>query len=446
MSDDQADTTGEHIPIENCEKNEPDEDDSEIPPPRKHPRRAYMIGAIILVLLVVGGGLAALGTFGNPLAAAPSPTPTIVPGDNLFYFQEALPGTITVDGHPVAQILDYLMGPPLNPKLFTPFQLSRGVHHIVWQAAPFNPLSCTVFVPSLATTQLCPYQSSISLVSGINAWLITFIPTLSDLPAHQQTALKNSIQAILDLLKSSDTVQPGEQYLRANAIGYAAPVTAMQPLKATLSFHLDANPDSNQSCINGYGDICNENGQNCLQICMVSYEGGSWLAVALYYTTWTYSAESGQVIAQNQPDTNSQYVGTDHSILLQITWSSQGWSVRDISILSQAATVNTIYETSIPACASLTGLVNARTFYSSTSGDDFILIQWSYHIGSNPAAGCLGVVVPTDNLQAAPAYFLYRFGVLLAANHLAHKYFPSFPMADTYEQGIAQSIAAQIKS
>lgn len=51
----------------------------------------------------------------------------------------------------------------------------------------------------------------------------------------------------------------------------------------------------------------------------------------------------------------------------------------------------------------------------------------------------------TPAVPAPPAYYLYRFGVLLAANDLAHRYFPSLPIADTYEQTSAQQITTHNK-
>jgi hypothetical protein len=418
----------------------------DFPSPPNMRRRIFIIACIVLILVIISVGVSPLRNMIFRLSVGVAPTATPIPGDNLFYIQEAFPGTVTLDGHHVTNILDSNIQPPINPKKYPPLRLAVGVHRVVWQGNPFNPIACTVYVPSFARTQPCSYESPVSLTSGINAWLISFTPALSNLPAGQQTQLKSAIQATLDTLNTSDTVQPGEQYLRINATGNATPDTATQPLKATLSLHLDTDPASNRSCVSGYGDTCTYNGQNCLQICTFDYRKSGWLAVALYYPAWTYTTESGQVIAQNQPDTNSTSVGIDHSVLLQVKWNGQLWLVRDLSTLSQNSQAQIgVLDTSVPACASLTGLVGALTKYASTSGDGHILIQWQYYVGNDPAMGCLGVAVPSDNPKAHPAYFLYRFGVLLAANSLAHSYYPDLPMADAYAQGIAQDIAAYNK-
>jgi hypothetical protein len=36
---------------------------------------------------------------------------------------------------------------------------------------------------------------------------------------------------------------------------------------------------------------------------------------------------------------------------------------------------------------------------------------------------------------------LHRFGIILAANDAAHRYLPFLPLADTYEQKLAQQLA-----
>ncbi len=235
----------EHNPIDEDQQqdNKLPEDDLiiDLPEPPNTRRRIFIIACILLVLIIIGVGVSPLRTllFSRISGAAPMPTATMIPGDNLFYVQETLPGTVTIDGHMVTNVLRQDILPPINTTLFPPLRLAVGEHHVVWQRDPFQPLACTVYVPSFALSQPCPYETSIALQTGSNAWLISFIPTLSNLSPAQQEKLHYAIQTTLDALTSSDTVQPGEQYLRTNAAGSATQVTATQPLKATLSFHID---------------------------------------------------------------------------------------------------------------------------------------------------------------------------------------------------------------
>jgi hypothetical protein len=411
-------------------------------PSRK--RRFLLFSLLVLVLLIIIGILSPLRSIVSSrfVNANVTPTPTLLAGDNLFFIQSTPPGAISIDGHSLAHIPQY-------PNLDSPLHVSRGVHHITWQAAPFNPLTCTIYVPSLIHSQPCPYESAVTLDNGINARLITFTPSFSDLASSQLASLKQQIQQTLTHLQSTATVLPGEQYLTLNAAGNPALATATQTLKATLSFHLDADPDSPRSCVGGFGDTCNYNGQNCLGLCQYTYAESTWLVFALYYPTWTYVTQDGHILTQGQLDTNAITVGTDHTMLLQLSWSSNGWNVINESALKpdiqhptigQLTGINT---TSKLACGSIAPFVKESTSYASTDDASHTPISWTYYVGNNLANGCLGFVVPSTSPKALPAYFLYRFGVLLAANKLAHQYFPSLPMADVYEQSIAQSIAQQ---
>ncbi len=426
------------------------EDVEHSPQDDRLPRNRLRLGFTITIWLVLIAVVVAIFSPLRDIALnhifPPSitPTATVIAGDNQFYIQASPQGTITIDGKPVTQLPAVGTG--------TPIQLSRGQHKIVWQAPPFLPLTCIVSVPPLAS-EPCNYESlgNSSTTPGLR--LITFSATLADLPNTRQTALKQAIQTALDRLQSTDTVQPGEQYLYAPSSGTASVKTATQPLQATLRFKLDANTASQNSCVNGFGnsEICSLNGQNCLQFCTGISEGIgqsqgklTWDLIALFYPTWTYTTQSGQVVAQNQPDANNANVGQDHSMEMNVTWDGAKWLV-GLNVSPEAVS----QFTPSPACASLNNLISATTQYGVTgTGKN---VDWGFVTSTNEAQGCLAVVVPSPgqqtptNFKQPAAYFLYRFGVLLAANALAHSEFPNIPMADANEQSIAQGIAAKLK-
>ena len=203
------------------------------------------------------------------------------------------------------------------------------MHRIIWQAPPFLSRTCIISVPPLAS-ELCNYESSNNPTDPTATRLITFNASLADLPGAQQTAMKQAIQGALNTLQSTASVQPGEHYLYAPPNSSATGKVATQPLNATLSLHLDANPASQKACPN-YGDTCTFEGQNCLQLCSSPYGTPvkgvqlGWNVIALFYPTWTYTTQSGQVVAQNQPDTNDPVAGEDHSIPLSLTWNGAKW-------------------------------------------------------------------------------------------------------------------------
>lgn len=418
-------------------------------PPRSKVRLTFTIALFLVLVLVLVAIFTPLRDIViNRLTVVPSPTPTatLAPGDDMIDIHASPPGTVTVDGHTIT--LNTQQGYPYSEA--KAIHLSRGMHRIIWQAPPFLSRTCIISVPPLAS-ELCNYKSSNNPTDPSATRLITFNASLADLPGAQQTAMKQAIQGALNTLQSTATVQPGEHYLYAQSNSNATEKVATQPLNATLSLHLDADQASQKACSN-YGDTCTFEGQNCLQLCSSPYgvpiKGVqlSWNVIALFYPTWTYTTQSGQVVAQNQPDTNDLVAGEDHSIPLSLTWDGTKWHA---SIKTFPESVSQQFSSS-PACDSITNQIGTSSQYSTTSNGK--KVGWGFAAGTNEAQGCLAIVVPAPssqqdapNFKQPAAYFLYRFGSLLAVNPLAHSEFPGIPMANAYEQGIAQGFVAKLQ-
>ncbi len=413
-------------------------------PRRSKARVTFILSLWVLLFVIIIGVVTpvrdiVLTHLFPPATSSVTPIP---PGDNLFYIQESPRGSIDIDGHPATHLPDMTKTPP-----DAPLRLSRGKHQIVWISPPFKPVVCAVSVPSLLSNEICNNKSVIAGPHGQNVRLISFTATYSDLPNVQQAALKQHIQGVLDALQATDMVQPGEQYLFTSPAGLTSPVVATQPLKATLSYHLDTSLTSNRACVNGYGDTCTYNGQNCLELCVftnvtsqsgVELTGPDWYAIALFYPTWTYRTGQGTLLGTNQTDAAAnQYVGIDHSVLLHILWTTKGWQVNIQPVDKTLPEIDVIYD---PACMSLVETVQSLSTYQITHESNPQNVHWEFYAGTNHAAGCLGVATPQQTYKPF-AYFLYRFGVMLAANTAAHHDFPTLPVADASEQAIAQQIA-----
>ncbi len=160
------------------------------------------IWTLLLIVIIVAVSPARDALINHFFGPAPSPTATVTPGDNLFFIQAIPSGSVYLDGHLLAQ-------PPAPGG--KPLKLSNGRHQIPWKAAPFNPLSCVIAIPSSLTAGQCTYKSPVPY-AGANARLITFDPTLTDLSAPQRTVFIQHISAVLTSLQSTTLVQPGEQY------------------------------------------------------------------------------------------------------------------------------------------------------------------------------------------------------------------------------------------
>jgi hypothetical protein len=165
----------------------------------------------------------------------------------------------------------------------------------------------------------------------------------------------------------------------------------------------------------------------------------SWNVFIVVRSSWTYALPDGHVIARNQPDSFLDLEeGDEYFMALQIVWDSTGWGV----------TVQHGALLSNPTCTEAENEVEIGGFLGNAN----IPFQVNWNVASTTplAAGCVVVASPTPDSNSTPLpstypppgiYCLHRFGVLLAANALAHHYWPYLPMADAYEQQLARHLA-----
>ena len=419
--------------------------DNEFLPPRPRVRPSLIIAIIVLVVLVVAGGIFATTRFVGRSANA-TPTPTLVPGSNLFYIQTSPGwGNIFVDGQKLAHIPD----PSAND---LPLQLSAGVHEVTWQADPFAQ-KCTIIVPPVLSETKCLANDPVTVPKGPNkglpAFLINFTASFSDLTPAQQQPLFQAAQKTLDALQSSDTVQPGEQYADLNAPQFTA--TASSPLRATLRYQLITDINLPVPCAGpflGFGSVCRYNGQDCHLLCTVQEEPPTlappdrWDVFGIVRASWTYTTLNGEEVAQNQPD-ETDNTGTVYQVSLYITHTDNQWHVT--TSVPGNTTSTFLYRPSCAAAYNAVTQVSFQTYNTINLPDDpNQSINWSATSRANLAAGCLLTAYPQENgvvtnTNPKPvAHCLYRFGVLLALDNATHSYWPNLPLADAYEKGIAK--------
>ncbi|HVB61680.1 MAG TPA: hypothetical protein VNE61_10840 [Ktedonobacteraceae bacterium] len=447
----------EHAAPENDdddELTETDEFDYPPPPPKRRRRPLAIFAVIVLIILLVGGGLAiSRAVNGGAFGPAPTPTTALLPGENLFYVTtDPSWGAVSVDGHILAH------PPALGSQ---PLTLSAGGHTIVWNAPPLPPQKCLIFVPPQQTSGgNCSVTNQMTVQNGkdagLQATVVEFTLTSSMLSSAQFTALSNTIQTYFNTFQSADTVQPGEQYADANAPNDVA--TATQPLKATFKVQLDNNPRSNRPCYGAYiggAQSCS----SCYTFCSPSFGldfnalpknfsyPPTWDIYAVAYATWDYTTLSGQSVAANQPDTATS-TGIEYVTALYISWTGSQWHVS----ATPAKNDTSFFFGFTPPCSVIqaTMLNNnslSNQFFSVTINGQPQNLSWQdYDSGHNLAQGCLAgaIIQPGNNTPVATnapeAYVLYRFGVLLAANSLAHRWWPNLPVANSYEQGIVQQL------
>ncbi len=456
--------------VEIKDLDEPDAaDDRSLPSPGKRKprfslrrRRLSLIllnGLLILtVLLILGNTTPVRNLVGSTFfPPTPSPTPTLVPGVDLFYIRlSPIWGRLTIDGRPTP-LPTIAIDPPLR--------LARGRHLLVWQAPPFLTQRCTVSVPNDYATDTCHYNDT-ARFGAETAWVITFRESLATLPTDLRNALLQTTQATLDALQSSDTVRPGEHYTLApndpacrNTSQNQCSATATQPLKATLSFRLDANGASNESCIDPQQPPCTLFSQDCRLFCTNSLAlagpGQVWDASAPVESLWTFATMSGQVLARDVPDNSSWDYATggtmDESLIpLRITWDNLGWHVVVPADLSSEISGYSGYFD--PVCAAA---VEKLSFLPPPVNANWeaVDIQWQFASGPQRASGCLaagspqpsGLFTPTPTHAPQPVVFcLHRFGVLLLVNSTLPSVNWSFPLANSYEQQVARQLRLRL--
>lgn len=390
-------------------------------------------GAILLAAIVVG------------LLVRPRPFPSQppAPASNQFYIVAGAPwATIALDGHPLARLPIISVDPPLT--------LARGSHRLVWRADPFQAIHCAISAP-IAVGDTCPYDHVMTQRGGYSAWVITFFPSLALLPDDQRAALLRVTQATLDAATSSARVRPGEWYAHLSANRLEERAT--QPLRATLRFTLATDPAMAQSCQFSYTEQCRFLGQDCLAFCTVPEQGAPahWDVLAVVRPLWDFATLGGQLVAHDQPD-GLALAGT--GVLLRVTWERGAWRVALDFSNPPLAYLSEVYGDGPPgyepSCAWIETAVRAEAIPQATD-PRYAQLEWRFAPSAVRAAGCVGVATPprfagTPAASAPslpPAYCLQRFGVLLAANDLAHQLWPALPVADADEQGLARQLAGQ---
>jgi hypothetical protein len=419
---------------------------------RSSRRRGPVIYVAIIVSVIILLVMVARSSFPLPGGSAGEQQDAVLPpGYNDFFLQPDVPWTqIFIDGQRVE---------PPGAERASPLTLKPGHHLITWRAAPFQPQSCRISIPyavgdscKFAREEITPPGSTIGLQ------IILLHESLSTLPAAQQIALRNAIQASFDSIPASQRVLPGERYFTGNRT-----LVATQPLQATLRLSLDTDSDANCALDTEvmFPQTCTLAEQNCAQLCTIPWNAQGipqeprWFAFAQTHLSWDYTTLQGQPIASDQPIDNSSVnfaSMTDQLTLLSITWQHDSWHIRpllgsdlpsptivDSGDLGQPIGEN-IQLADDPACVAAQNIFVQLSAYSSSLLNASPQ-QIHYVSGANPAAGCV-VTLPLiiDNATSTggqTAIFLERFGVMLAVNDAAHRLQPDLPLADREEKTLA---------
>lgn len=423
-------------------------------------RRVQLAGTtamVVLTIVIILGSTAPVQELVG--GALSSLTPPALPGTDLFYIQAGPSwGQLSLDGRTVSP----LPAPGVDP----PLHFSRGRHTLLWRADPFSTQSCTLTVPANLHADTCQHELALGPVIPASASIIRFAESLNTLSTRERAALIQATRQALASKQYSEIVQPGEFYALASAVSgskhdpcqvqahlFLCYVKAEQSLRARLSFPLDLDTSPNSAC--SLTRTCLFEDQDCRLFCDVpllvsqtsSPAAQVWKVMVVVRSFWHYETLDGQMMASNEADTFMGGLENEHFVPLLIRRDGSGWQVSPLFLSPHALFGD-------PVCDS--ALVDAQIVTAAFMIKDVPLpIAYRSVAGPNLADGCMVVMTPqpgpdrTPTSAASPllvAYCLHRFGVLLAANDVAHHQWPYLPVATAREKQLAQRLVSILLS
>jgi hypothetical protein len=424
----------------------------------KRPLTIATVGMVTLAILLIVVNTSAVRGLAVKVLALPTPAPTqaLYPGEDLFYVQtDPVWGHLTVDGRAITRLPIVGVNPPLR--------LARGQHELVWSAEPFQQQRCILSVPTSYLTDSCADHSTVRVGADIDS-IVIFTESLSTLPVAQRAHLIQVVQEELNTRQSTVIVPRGELYALTSGSVCQSVINeaqcfavAAQPLYATLHFRLDTNAASNETCLTPEPG-CTYLRENCFMFCPVAINtpgvASVWNVLAPVLPLWTFQKQDGAIVERDVPDNvlwdlSTGELADESLIAMHITWQNSTWQV------TIPATMNTTVPIGLnPVCEAAQNVVGILQPPADTFGEPLYL-QWQYASGLVPASGCLGVglsrldtgsVKSTIDTPPGLAYCMLRFGVLLAVNAEAHRFWPGLPLADAYEQSLAQQLVTSINN
>ena len=414
-----------------------DNDDSGEPTPgssrpgrsgRNNRLRTIMVAGVVLlaVALVIATNPAANSSLYTVFHfPTPVPSPTPLPGGDIVYLERGAPwGNVTIDGKRSASA---------NPgTAISWIKLTRGRHTIAVTQPPFPALRCTISMPA-RLSDTCPLfsptnnqdeQLGASLDFPGGARFIDLGARCSLLPRDAQDALVAAVKAELTQPSAPVTLSPGDHYLHDDGALAVADTTLQATFIPTVLLPAPEVSSDSSSCIS-FCDISGaELGGNATWNIMVSMLG-----------SWHIATPEGRVLTESAPMFVSDPLYEGFSGSMQVTISLL-WTGR-----WQVSAQNGYGGVWSPTCGTAETMASANL-----SKDQVSILGMNTQDGRTAEQGCVVEITPNDSDANSPIYLLYRVGVLLAANNLAHRAFPSLPSASSAERIATQRLLTQTYS
>lgn len=386
------------------------------PRPDRRRRRLWrgfaMGGIVVIVLGVVLSSIPDLASVLPPLPGIARPTAPLSSAASLVYLTGGVPwGKLDVDGKPVAlahgtQRMDLFKVPP-------------GTHLLRYSAAPFAAVTCTISAPGLETDTCTEAFSEADTPSPHSIRVLDLRETPDRLPVDAFVRLQAAVAASIANAASPTVVRPGDRYQNASR----TMATATLSLPAQFALVLNSDP---------YNIVETATMTTCVTLCGEDESGGTpppyWFIAANVVPVWRYTAPNGRT-AEVPVQIGISNIGAGIPLDLSVQWDG-AWHVVPVYGTAGNALCFSAYSIFDPGPALEAGISGNYTTNCAASGD----------MGD----GCLITLRPAggSGASATPAEFLYRFGLLLAANRAAHALVPELPLANATERARAQQLTS----
>jgi hypothetical protein len=385
-----------------------------------------LIGGVALLAVVLTGVFAR-----SRFLAPPTPTPTPSPDNALIVTSNFHSGAVTLNGKKLAGTIPLLVR--LNP----------GDNTITFSAPPFHDRTCHVTLsPQLDSRsgqraqglgEGCDVRSQEPPIRfqgiAVSNGYLSFAMTGADLLADLRNAAENALWLKLANLPALQ-VPAGDYYAtgttttgRITSARAAAPLLAIPALVRSSSTQYG--PDcSNLGCA-GPPALPDQGGG--------SSPAGVWLIGESVAVGWRFTTQSGALVATSAfRDSDAVGVGMTYG-------STAGWNVVEGSPGPFMADL----QAQIISGSCRGGFAALQTLIekSSLAGQQLSFSQsGGYGLTAPQTDGCMISVESENNNPLNPTsaskeygHYIWRWGVLLAANAKARAFFPSLPAAPQSE-------------
>ena len=380
---------------------------------RQTPTRTRLIQfGVLLTLVLVFGGLVFRGYW------AVQPQQTTVTTDDFSMsaaiFSNVNHGTLTVN----ATKLD--VHPPVIVRLHS------GTNTITISEPPFRPHTCTVDISrrSVDATQ-CTGAFGIPTmnIGGKHAATRIELPlTFTDLPSDQQQRVKMLVTQAIDGLVFHTTV-PAHQYIATglDSKGYITSRLTGQDLQADAALMRRADQASlfNSTCAENICAEVNVPYSPCGVSDASDMTDIAWKVTTFVTPQWRFTTQTGDTVAASSLSDSYNY---EIEVPLRYN-AAQGWRLWGV-----------------PGRGNICGVDNIMSNSQYNAGMNALSVYFTPDELNNVSPLAYGmegseiqVLAHSHSGDISTATFIWRFGVLLAADPAAHQLVPRLPVAPQAE-------------